>query len=326
METTLVVGATGQLGLASIHELLARGRKVRALIRQPESAALFHALGVETVSADLTDPASLRAALIGVSCVIATANAAIPSRPTDSFVAVERDGYRNLIEAAVEAKVSRFVYTSVRFPSAIRLEPFFRYKLETEQRIRDSGLDHVIFQADIFMDVSFAMVGSSMPLVDAQNPTILRPFPFARNYFQSIAHSIEKKHVARIPGDGTSRHGFICVHDVAKCLAASATGGPSGTFILAGPESLTFLEVVGLYEKLLGLKLKVSKSPAFVFRFLSFALAPFNPAGANLMWLNYLACRESTCADPGTAAAFGISLTSAESFLRQKLLARTANA
>jgi uncharacterized protein YbjT (DUF2867 family) len=326
METTLVVGATGQLGLASIHELLALGQRVRALIRQPQVAPTFQALGVETAVGDLTDPASLHAALKGVSRIVATANAAIPSRATDTFAAVERDGYRNLIEAAVQAKVSRFVYTSVRFPSSVGLSPFFRYKQETEERIRQSGLDHVIFQADIFMDLSFAMLGTSIPLLDTRNATILRPFDFSRNYFQGIEHSIEKKHIARIPGDGTTRHGFICVRDVARFLAVASARGPSGTFALAGPEALTFLEVVRLYEKLLGLQLKVSTTPAFVFRLLSLVMSPFNPAGANLMWLNYLASVESTSADSGTAAAFGLSLTTAESFLKQKLEARAANA
>ncbi len=324
METTLVVGATGQLGLASIHELLARGQKVRALIRNPQSAQTFDSLGVETSIGDLTNPASLKIAVKGVSRIIATANSAIPTRTTDTFAAVERDGYRNLIEAAIEAKVSRFIHTSVRFPTSIPLSPFFQYKQATEERLRQSGLDHVIFQADIFMDVSFAMLGSSIPLRETHNATILRPFGFTRNFFQSIEHSIEQKHVARIPGNGNTRHGFICVPDVARALAAASMGGPSGTFELAGPESLTYLQIVQLYEKLLNLKLKVSSTPAFMFRLISRILAPFNPAASNIMWLNYLAATESTSADQGTAAAFGLTLTTAESFLLQKLNARAA--
>lgn len=326
MRTILVVGATGQLGFASILELLARGQTVRALIRHPQSAASFAALGVETVVGDLTDPASLRQALTGVSHLVATANAAVPTRPSDTFAAVERDGYRNLIEAAIQAKVSRFVYTSVRFPSTIGLSPFFRYKQQTEERLRQSGLDHVIFQADIFMDLAFAMLGSSITVRDSPHATILRPFNFSRNFFQSIQHGIETKRVARIPGDGSTRHGFICVADVARALAAAALGGPSGTFALAGPESLTYRDIVHLYEKLLHLSLKVSSTPALVFRLLSVFLKPFNPAGANLMWLNYLSATESTSADPGTAAAFGLQLTTAESFLRSKLASPAAQA
>ncbi len=273
---------------------------------------------------DLTDPASLKSAVRGVSRIIATANAAIPTRPSDTFEAVERDGYRNLIEAAIEAKVSRFIHTSVRFPTSIPLSPFFQYKQATEERLRQSGLDHVIFQADAFMDLSFAMLGSSIPLQDSRNATILRPFSFTRNFFHSIEHSVETKYVARVPGNGKARHGFICVADVARALAAATMGGPSGTFELAGPESISFLDIVRLYEKLLNLKLKVSTTPAFLFRLISLVLAPLNPAGSNIMWLNYLAASTSTSADQGTAAAFGLTLTTAESFLLQKLKARAA--
>ncbi|MBM3762379.1 MAG: NAD-dependent epimerase/dehydratase family protein [Acidobacteria bacterium] len=319
MERILVVGATGQLGLASIHELLARGQKVRALIRQPQSASTFESIGVETALGDLTDPASLRNALKGISHIVATANAAVPTRPSDTFAAVERDGYRNLIEAAIAAKVSRFVQMSVRFPATLRLSPFFQYKRETAERLRQSGLDHVIFQSDIFMDLAFSMLGSSIPLRGSHNATILRPFNFTRNFFQSIQDSIEKKRVARIPGNGMTRHGFICISDVAQALAAASIGGPSGTFALAGSESLSFLEIVHLYEKLLNLQLKVSSTPAWIFRCISLLMAPFNPAGANIMWMNYLSATESTSADQGTAAQFGLTLTTAETFLLKEL-------
>jgi hypothetical protein len=55
-----------------------------------------------------------------------------------------------------------------------------------------------------------------------------------------------------IPGDGTARHTFICVDDVAGFLAAAAISGPSGIHAIGGPEALTFLDIVRLYERILG--------------------------------------------------------------------------
>jgi len=81
----------------------------------------------------------------------------------------------NLIAAAEAAGVGRFVYASARS----RCEgacPLIRFKRETEERLTASGLDHVIFRADLFMDTVFAMMGSSTPLRGAENATILRPF------------------------------------------------------------------------------------------------------------------------------------------------------
>lgn len=66
--------------------------------------------------------------------------------------------------------------------------------------------------------------------------------------------------------------------------------------------------------------MRVQTTPAWVFRAAAVVMRPFSPAGANLMFLNYIGATENTLAEPGAAAAraFGVTLTSAESFLRSK--------
>ena len=318
MGTVLVAGATGQLGTAAVKELIARGRMVRALIRNGEAAARFVALGAEAVIGDLTQPETLTAACHGVTEIVATANAAIPSRRTDTFEAVERHGYRNLVRAAARAGVRRFIYTSVPLSSRGNSVELFRLKRETEELIQSSGMEYVIFRADIFMDVAFAMMGSAIPLRGTEAATVLRPFSFSRNHYERNKDSIDSKHVAQIPGDGTVRHAFICVDDVARFLAAAADGGASGAYTLGGPEALTYLDVVKLYEKVIGANLHVKKTPAVVFRVLSQLLRPFNPAAANIMRLNFLGATEETLNDPSTQEQFQVPLTTAETFLRRK--------
>ncbi|MFF3325700.1 NAD(P)H-binding protein [Streptomyces sp. NPDC002889] len=63
--TNLVTGATGTVGRQVVAELLRRGHSVRALTRDPAKADLPD--GVEVVQGDLTDPATLAAALKGVT-------------------------------------------------------------------------------------------------------------------------------------------------------------------------------------------------------------------------------------------------------------------
>ena len=87
MDRVLVIGATGQLGRAAIRKIKTRGASIRALTRSPESAAHFQSLGIEPVLGDLTDPASLTRACDGMTTLIATANAAAPTRPSDTFEA-----------------------------------------------------------------------------------------------------------------------------------------------------------------------------------------------------------------------------------------------
>ncbi|MFD0257281.1 NAD(P)H-binding protein [Kitasatospora indigofera] len=65
--TVLVTGATGTVGRLVVDGLLAAGAEVRALSRAPERAAL--PAGVRVLRGDLTDPASLRAALGGADAV-----------------------------------------------------------------------------------------------------------------------------------------------------------------------------------------------------------------------------------------------------------------
>ena len=326
MDKILVVGATGQLGTAVVKKLTAKGAKVRALIRSSASAARFEGLGAETVMADLLQPDSLTKACSGITTVVATANVAVPTRSTDTFKAVERDGYRSLIQSAKSAGVRRFVYTSAPLSKHEPLAPFLQYKRETERVLASSGMDYLIFRADIFMDVAFTMMGSAIPLRGAEAATVLRPFAFANRHFDRIKNSIESTHIAMIPGDGSTRHAFICIEDVAKFLELAALGGPTGIHEIGGPEMLTYLDIVSLYEKFHGVTLTVKRTPAWIFRTALSLMKPFTPAGANLMCLNYIAATENTTADVKKAAdAFQIKLTSAESFLKSKIALAAAS-
>jgi uncharacterized protein YbjT (DUF2867 family) len=65
--TTLVVGATGNVGSQVVRRLLEEGRAVRALSRAPEAAEFPS--GAERVRGDLTDPVTLENALAGVDTV-----------------------------------------------------------------------------------------------------------------------------------------------------------------------------------------------------------------------------------------------------------------
>src|SRR5262249_4782179 len=61
----LVTGAAGNLGREIVHRLQARGARVRLLVRRPAEPRP----GIESVAGDLTDPAVVRAALVGVGAV-----------------------------------------------------------------------------------------------------------------------------------------------------------------------------------------------------------------------------------------------------------------
>jgi len=64
-KTILVTGATGHQGCATARHLLAHGAAVRALVRDPKSAAArrLASIGAELVVGDMDDGASLRTAI-----------------------------------------------------------------------------------------------------------------------------------------------------------------------------------------------------------------------------------------------------------------------
>ena len=85
MPTVLLTGAAGFLGQHLARELLASGAQVRALSRRPASDPVLAALGALPVRGDVTDPASLAAAMTGVEAVFHAAADTNTWRPNNAF-------------------------------------------------------------------------------------------------------------------------------------------------------------------------------------------------------------------------------------------------
>ncbi len=107
----LVTGATGLLG-SHICEQLAAAQPVRALVRRTSDTRFLDSLNVEKVAGDLGDVAGLRRAMEGVDTVYHAAAQVGDWGPWKRFVAVTIDGTRNMLEAARDAGVRRFLHVS----------------------------------------------------------------------------------------------------------------------------------------------------------------------------------------------------------------------
>ncbi len=108
----LVTGGTGLLGSHFAEQLHRQGFPIRALCRIGSDTAFLKSLGAEIVNGDVTDRESLRRACEGVDTVYHAAARVGDWGPWPEFVQISIHGTQNLLDAAADAGVRRFVHTS----------------------------------------------------------------------------------------------------------------------------------------------------------------------------------------------------------------------
>ena len=107
--TYLVTGGAGFLGINLTRHLLARGHAVRSLDIAPFDYPERDRVDVR--QGDVRDPQQVRAAMEGID-IVAHCAAALPLATTEDILSTEVDGTRNLLQAALERRVSRFIFVS----------------------------------------------------------------------------------------------------------------------------------------------------------------------------------------------------------------------
>ncbi len=232
--TVLVAGATGFLGSEICRQLIAKNKNVKGLVRitsDLNKVAQLKESGVEIIEGDLKNKSSLENALRGVSAIISTVSSTLSRQEGDSIQTVDDEGQNHLIDAAVGAGVSQFVYIS--FCAMPGQSPLQTAKRRVEKHLAGSGLNYTILQPTYFMEVWLS-------------PVLGFDFPNAK---------------ATIYGEGKNKVSWIAIKDVASFAVASLDNPAAKNRIieLGGPEALSPLEVVNIFE--------VNKGKKFVLQF-----------------------------------------------------------
>src|SRR5260370_32706620 len=108
-----VTGASGFIGANLVHELIARGHRVKALLRPASDLRGLAGLDFERVNGDVADRAVCAKSMRGCDwCFHVAASYHLWLRDYAPMYAANVEGTRNVIEAAAEAGCSRIVYTS----------------------------------------------------------------------------------------------------------------------------------------------------------------------------------------------------------------------
>jgi uncharacterized protein YbjT (DUF2867 family) len=194
----------------------------------PKARSLANA-GVEVIEGDLTLPASLDKAVKNIEVVISTVSS-MPTGADDGLRKVDLDGTLALIDSAERAGVKRFVYVS--YSGNIREDsPLETAKRRCESRLLDSAMEAVILRPSYFMEVWLSPALGFDPANGS----------------------------ARIYGDGEAKVSYISGADVADFAVAAATSKyPKKNTILelGGPESLSQLDAVRIFEQRLNKKIQ----------------------------------------------------------------------
>jgi uncharacterized protein YbjT (DUF2867 family) len=146
----LVVGGTGDLGGRVVRELLARHKRVRALVRPGSDASALEKQGVEIVRGDMLDPASLDPAMRGVGAVVTSAIGYSHRKKGDSLK-TDFEGNRNLVDAAKRTGVPRFVLTSILQCHLARDVPHFWAKKDAEDYLETQGVPFVALRPGAYL-------------------------------------------------------------------------------------------------------------------------------------------------------------------------------
>jgi uncharacterized protein YbjT (DUF2867 family) len=147
-KTIFVTGATGQQGSAAVRHILEAGFKVKGLTREPDKpeAQRLRALGAEIVEGDLDDPDRIRADIDGSYGVFA-----VLTWKEEGPAGEVKQG-KILADAAKDAGIEHFVYSSVGGADRSTGIPHFESKATNERYLRQIGLPLTVLRPVHFME------------------------------------------------------------------------------------------------------------------------------------------------------------------------------
>jgi uncharacterized protein YbjT (DUF2867 family) len=227
----LVTGATGFVGPAVANAIADAGHSVRVLERKPGAWKDAGIRCDEAAQGDVTDPDSLRRATEGIEIVVHLV--AIRQGKPELFERVMIQGTRNLLAAAKEAGVRRFVLMSALGTTRETkdLVSYYHAKWAEEQDVKGSGLEHVIFRP------SFIFGGQGGILPTFLKLAKLSPF-------------------TAIMGSGEQRIQPIWIDDVGAYYARAVEKPEAAnrTFELGGPDIVNWNELWQRIRAVLGIR------------------------------------------------------------------------
>ncbi|MCC7387222.1 MAG: NAD(P)H-binding protein [Phycisphaerales bacterium] len=239
--TVAVTGATGFVGRHTIAELLARGRRVRALVRDPEKAArvLPPGEGLELVEGDIFDEGALARLLTGSVAAVNTIGIIREGPGGQLFERVHVLAVRMLLAAMRGVKCDRLVHVSALGVSDNGKTGYARSKFAGEQAIRASGVRWTILRPGLIHGPG----GEFTQMCADWARGRIAPFLF-------MPYFARTKGVMPLPPFESPRVQPVFVGDVARAIAESLEreAAVGEVYPLTGAETVTWPELLEFFR------------------------------------------------------------------------------
>jgi dihydroflavonol-4-reductase len=246
--TTLVTGATGFVGSHVARQLVAAGESVRALARPNSRRQAFDGVAVEWAEGDLRDEASLDRALKGAQRVYhVAADYRLWARRPQEIYENNVTGTKNLLAAALRARVQKFVYTSTVATIAVSrgtILPDETNRASVDEMVGNYKKSKLIAEQE-----ALRAAHEGLPVVIV-NPTTpvgpgdWKPTPTGKIILDFL--------LGRIPAYVDTGLNFVAVEDAARGHLLAAELGKVGERYLLGGKNLTLKEMLDALAKITG--------------------------------------------------------------------------
>lgn len=230
----LIAGATGYLGQFLVQESKRQGYWVRALTRDPEKLAHLDEYIDDLFVGEVTNPESIDGICEDIDFVISAVGI---TRQKDglTYMDVDYQGNRNLMDCALKSGVSKFVYVSVLNAHLMPDLKIIQAKERFARELEESSLDH----------------------------TILRPTGFFSDMLEFL--HMAKKGKVSLFGTGDYKINPIHGQDLAEvCVAALKR--TENEIAAGGPETFTHRQIAELAFEVLHKKERISCIPLWLMR------------------------------------------------------------
>jgi len=238
----LVTGGTGFIGGRLAERLaLEHGDEVVALVRNLASAARLARFPVTVVRGDVTDRAALARAVAGCDLVFHCAYGTKGSQKLRSRV--NREGTRRVLEAAREAGVKRAVHLSTLMVYGQTQDG----DLDERARRRKFGNAY----ADSKLQAEKIALSSKLPVVVLQPTAVYGPYGGV--WTETVLRSLRQgRQILVDGGEGLANAVYVDDLVTAMLLAAVAPEAAGESFLISGPEAVSWKTFYGCFERMLG--------------------------------------------------------------------------